>query len=163
MFRLTRGNMQPYSKIIELLNSHNVKYQEITHGLMYTSAEEEAVTGLPSSHGAKSLLLKTQQSYVLAVLPGDKKLDFKKIKKNLNTKRLRLAIESEIMTVMQCKIGACHPFGKLAEIKTVIDPLFEKNEVISFNPGEQDRSIIMQYKDFIVCQTAELSSISQEN
>lgn len=105
----------PYQAIVDLLNSHGVSFETIEHEPVFTSDQAATVRGITTEAGAKSLLLNTDGSFVLCILPGSKKLDTKKVKKLIRVKNLRFATPEEVLDVMGCEVGACYPFGNLKE------------------------------------------------
>jgi len=108
----------------------------------------------------KSLLIKTNNGFVVAVLPGDKRLDAKKLKQELNAKDMRFARPEEVKEVMGCEIGACYPFGNLIDKKIIVDPALAENETVVTNPGVHDKTIKMKWADFasaVDFQTGDIS------
>ncbi|MBI2022547.1 hypothetical protein HYS97_01715 [Candidatus Daviesbacteria bacterium] len=137
-----------YRKIIDFLNSNNISFEEIEHEAVYTSEEASKVRGMSLDGGMKSLLIKAKDEYVLAVIPGNQRLDTKKLKKVLGVNDLRFARPEEVVEVMGCEVGACYPFGNLIVVRMLIDEKLSKNELISFNPGVHTKSIKMKWKDY---------------
>lgn len=140
--------INPYKEIINLLKTNNIPYKETEHEPVYTSEQAAKVRGISISQGAKSLLLKCGNDFVLVVLPGDCKLDSKKLKNLLKIKEVRFALPEEVKDKMGCEIGACYPFGNLIELPTYVDNSLSKQDVISFNPGLHTRSIEIKWRDF---------------
>lgn len=138
----------PYEAIISFLDSHGISYDLVEHEAVFTSEQAAAVRGFSLHQGAKALLLKGDGKYLLCVLPGDHKLDTKKVKKMLGIKDIRFARPEEVVEVMGCEIGACYPFGNLIAVPMYVDKALSENEVISFNPGVHTKSIKMKYEDF---------------
>ena len=138
----------PYQKILDLLNQHNVKFEQLKHEPVYTSEQAAAVRGISIESGAKSLLFKTKAGFVLVVVPGSQRVDSKKLKKLLGVKDVRFATPEEVKEQMSCEIGSCYPFGSIAGLRTLVDKSLGKNEVISFNPGRHDTSIKMPYTEY---------------
>ena len=140
--------MDPFSKILELLQSHRVKFEKIEHEPVYTSEQAAAVRGISLESGAKSLLLKAKGGFVLVVVPGSKRIDSKKIKKILQVKDIRFASPEEVKEQMGCEVGSCYPLGNVAGLRTLVDTSLSQNDTISFNPGRHDTSIKMRYADY---------------
>lgn len=138
----------PYLAIKKLLQESNISFEEISHEPVFTSVEAAKIRGLSLSQGAKSLLLKTGGTFILAVLPGDRKLDTKKLKKLLQVKDIRFATPDEVVNVMGCEIGACYPIGTIINMQPFVDKTLSENTVISFNPGVHDKSIKMTWVDY---------------
>jgi Ala-tRNA(Pro) deacylase len=144
--RMTPSN--PYASIIALLQEHHVPYTEREHDPMFTSDQEEEMTGLSAKQGIKSLLLKAKNEFVLVLLPGDKKLDTQKAKEAMKTKSFRFATEEEVQQVMGCAFGACYPFGSVAHLRTFADASFSDSMLVACNPGVHDKSLLLSYQDF---------------
>ncbi len=118
------------------------------HEPVYTSEQAADVRGISIEQGAKSLLLKTDDTFTLCVLPGNKRLDTKKLKRLLGVKNARFATAEEVKEIMGCQIGACYPFGNLINIRMLVDAALGNNHTLSFNPGVHDKSIKMQWTDY---------------
>lgn len=150
----------PHKMITNFLASQNVPFQVITHEPVYTSEQAAKVRGTLPEQGAKALLLKTPEEFVLAVLPGNKKLDSKKLKAYLGVKNLRFATPTEVEEVMRCQIGSCYPFGNLINVKMIVDPSLGKNEFIAFNIGLHHKSIKMKWEDYLKATQPILADIT---
>ena len=157
------ANIDPYSEIIELLASTGIDYKLIRHEPVFTSKQAEAISGLSLSQGAKSILLSAGDIFVLAILPGDKKLDTKKLARYLGIKRVRFATEAEVEQIMHCKVGACYPFGSFINTRVVVDPTLPIEEKIAFNPGKNDQSIIMSCSDYLKVACPEIQDIAKNS
>lgn len=153
--------MKPYEKIIQLLTQNAVSYQEIEHEPVYTSEEAAAIRGLSMKEGAKSLLVKVDNSFYLFIIPGDKRLDSKKVKTLLSAKKLRFATAEEVKSQMFCEVGSCYPFGNIINIEQYVDSSFSENEFISFNPGIHTKSIRITWKDYQRLLSPKLANLCQ--
>lgn len=158
-----KAHTDPYSEIIKLLEVAQVNYQTINHEPVFTSEQAEAISGLSLSQGAKTLLLSAGDIFVLAVLPGDKRIDTKKLARYLGVKKVRFATEAEIEQVMNCKVGACYPFGSFINTRIIVDPTLAREEKIAFNPGKNEQTIIMDCADYLRVANPEMQSIAKES
>lgn len=140
--------MKPFEKITAFLDEQNVPYELVAHEPVYTSEQAAAVRGFSMDQGAKSLLLKVKNSFVLCILPGSKRLDMKKVRSVVGAGDIRFAKPEEVVQIMGCEIGACYPFGNLIDVPMYVDPTLANNDIISFNPGLHDKSIKMAWKSY---------------
>jgi Ala-tRNA(Pro) deacylase len=140
--------MDPFYRIIILLQQSGTQYELIEHEPVFTSEQAANIRGLGLKNGAKSLLLKVEEDFMMFVLPGDRKLDTKKIKDLTGAKKIRFATPVEVEEVTGTQIGAVYPFGVIAEVEMYVDQTLAENEVIAFNPGVHDKSIIMSFADY---------------
>ncbi|HZP55861.1 MAG TPA: YbaK/EbsC family protein [Candidatus Saccharimonadales bacterium] len=152
--------MNPYEKIIELLKSNDLWFEEIKHEPVYTSQQAASVRGLKLEQGAKSLLFKADQDFILVVLGGDKKVDWKKLKNVLSVRQIRMATPEEVVQKMGVEVGACYPFGNIVGLRTLVDKSLTKQEIISCNPGRHDVSIKFMLKDYQKLVQPELTEVS---
>ena len=88
----------------------------------------EAASSLGCEVGAivKSLLFKTDNTYSLFLVAGDKKVSLNKIKKTLNLKNVCMASAEEVKTVTGYTIGGVSPVGHLNKIDTFVDISLER-------------------------------------
>ena len=150
----------PSEAILKFLDDNKVQYETIEHEAVFTSEQAAQVRGLSLKQGAKSLLLKADKEFILVILPGDKKLDSKKLKTLLGIKNLRFATAEEVKEIMGCEIGACYPFGNLIGINMFVDNALSKNEVISFNPGIHTKSLKITWKDYYAKVKPDMRNLS---
>jgi Ala-tRNA(Pro) deacylase len=153
--------LRPFDEIKKLLKENLVKYEEVNHEPVYTSDQAASVRGMDLHAGAKSLLLKADKEFILAVLPGDSRLDTKKLKQILQVKDIRFASPTEVEEIMGCQIGACYPFGSVAKVKMIVDPSLGDNEIISFNPGVHNKSLKIKWEDYKKLYSNDLKIITQ--
>ena len=83
----------------------------------------EAASSLSCEVGAivKSLLFKTENTFTLFLVSGDKKASLNKIKKTLNIKDASMASPDEVKNITGYTIGGVSPVGHLNKIKILID------------------------------------------
>lgn len=137
-----------YEKVTGYLLSSGCKFEVIEHE-PFTSTEEAAqFAGVELRQGAKSLLLRSVGNFVLAVIPSDKQLDSKKMKRELGTQRLSFASPEELFDNTSCMPGTCHPFGNVNSIPTYVDKTVSHNDTIAFNAGLYTKTIMMAYADY---------------
>ncbi len=144
--------MNPYESIIGVLKANSIDYLEIDHDPVYTSVEAAKVRGLSLDEGAKSLLLKAKDKFILVVLSGSKKLDSKKLKKVLGVKDIRFASPAEVKDKMGCVVGACYPFGSVVQLETYLDNSLLAQSNISFNPGLHHKSVKIKLSDYLLVE-----------
>ena len=74
----------------------------------------------------KSLLFKTDNTFSLFLVAGDKKVSLNKIKKTLNLKNVCMATAEEVKKVTGYTIGGVSPVGHLNKIDTFVDISLER-------------------------------------
>ena len=88
----------------------------------------EAASSLSCEVGAivKSLLFKTENSFILCLVAGDKKASLNKIKKTLNIKDASMASADDVKNITGYTIGGVSPIGHLNKIDIFIDNSLER-------------------------------------
>jgi Ala-tRNA(Pro) deacylase len=137
-----------FDRIEAGLQSSGVPYQVLRHAPVFTSEEAAAVRGVSLSSGAKALVVKAADAFVMLVVPADRKLDSKKAKALLGVKNLRFATREEVEQLTGLQPGSIPPFGSLFGLSTYCDPALGLNETINFNAGDHTISVAMSYADY---------------
>ena len=108
---------EPVKRVGKILRDFNPNLSVI---LLNTSARTalEAASSLNCEVGAivKSLLFKTENTYILCLIAGDKKASLNKIKKTLNIKDASMASADEVKDITGFTIGGVSPIGHLKKI-----------------------------------------------
>lgn len=128
-------------KIIGILEEHNIAYQVFEHEPVYTNPTMAAALKVSESETVKSLVLTTREKeMVVLVLPGDKKVDWKKAAASIGTKKVAFAKPEEVLEKVGCEVGCVPPFGQLVSLPIYMDPDIAKKEFVYFNPGVHHKS-----------------------
>ena len=84
---------------------------------------EDAATALGCDAGAivKSLLFKTEDSFILCLVAGDKRCSLNKLKKIKNKRDVSMASPEDVKTQTGYTIGGVSPIGHLNRVEIFID------------------------------------------
>ena len=74
----------------------------------------------------KSLLFRTENSFILCLVAGDKRCSLNKLKKLTNRKDVSMASPEEVKTQTGYTIGGVSPIGHLNSIEILIDNSLER-------------------------------------
>lgn len=145
--------MPVFEQLTSLLEGKQAGFRVISHPAEGKSGLVAQIRGTEPGQGAKAMLCKVKEApdvLILAVLPGDRKLDFKKVAQAFGFKKATFAAPDEAMQETGCVIGAIPPFSFSPRIKLVVDPeLVETYGEIAFNAGRLDRSIVLNAQDYV--------------
>ena len=144
-------------KIVAFLKEHHVAFKLEEHEDTPTSAQAANVRskmlGIPSEEvlkrAAKSMILRSDGRFFQFVLPGDKKIDFKKVKKILGSTSTSLATPDEVLQVTSVQIGGVPPFGNLFGIPVYLERSMLVNEQLDCNAGSRGISLTMNVADYV--------------
>ncbi len=139
----------PATKVKEFLDANNIKYMTISHSLAYTAQEIAATSHIPGQELAKTVILKLDDYFAMAVLPASHQVDLKAVKETTRTNAVRLATEAEFMNLFpDCEVGAMPPFGNLYDMPVLVDESLTQDEEIAFNACTHKQLIRLAYDDF---------------
>ena len=120
---------EPVKRVEQVLKAFDPKLTVI---VLKTSARTaiEAASSLGCEVGAivKSLLFKTENSFTLCLVAGDRKASIIKIKKTLNIKDVSMASADEVKDVTGFTIGGVSPVGNINKIDVFIDNSLKRFE-----------------------------------
>lgn len=140
----------PITKRLEdYLKEHNIEYKTVTHPEAFTAQEIAAAMHVHGRELAKSVMVKANGAYVMAVLPALRRVDFRKLREALREKNVRLASEDEFKGLFpDCEPGAEPPFGNLYNVETIVDESLAGDERIYFNAGNHYEAVEIAYREY---------------
>lgn len=131
------------------LDEHTIPYEVIQHRRDYTAQETAAHTHTPGKSFAKTVILRTNGHYVMAVVPAHRHIDFDKVRAVLHCPHVRLATEEEIKTICpDCEVGAMPPIGTIYDLRVFASNELAHEPEITFNAGTHVDAIRLRYRDF---------------
>lgn len=141
--------MYQQSLLKEFLDLKKVPYEHHIHRTAYTAqeiADEEHISGMIV---AKTVVVKADNRFVMAVLPAPVKVDLAALKAAVGARELRLATELEFKGLFpDAEAGAMPPFGNLYGIPVYVEVSLTRDPEIEFNAGTHQDTIRMKYEDF---------------
>ena len=111
----------------------------------------DAAASLKCEVGAivKSLLLRTDNSFILCLVSGDKKCSLNKIKKILNKKDVSMASADQVKKQTGFSIGGVSPIAHLEKSKTLIDSSLSRFENLYAAAGHPNSIFKIKYQQLI--------------
>jgi Ala-tRNA(Pro) deacylase len=147
-----------FPRVESHLNKAGVPYEVLHHEPVLTSEEAARVRGVELASGAKALICKADEQFLMFVLPADRRLDSKGVRRGLGFRRLRFANKEEVLKLTGLAPGSIPPFGSLFGLKTLCDDRLGENERINFNAGDHRISVSMLYADYLRVESPELGT-----
>jgi Cys-tRNA(Pro) deacylase len=135
-------NIQTWEDLEGWIQSQGVDAEVIAFS-SETPTVEAAASAVGCSPGqiVKSLLFFVEQRPILAISPGELKVDRRKLAAHFGVgkKRIRLANADEVQDWTGYPVGAVPPFGLRKKIATFMDPAVLDHEMIYAGGGSPDR------------------------
>jgi Ala-tRNA(Pro) deacylase len=153
--------MNVFDEVCKRLSDKSIRFDILRHAPVFTSEEAAAVRGTPLSSGAKALVCKADEQFVMIVVPADRKLASKAVRKALGIKSLRFASREEVEQLTGLAPGSIPPFGSLFGLPTWCDERLAENERINFNAGDHSISISMAYADYVAAEQPRLGEYGE--
>jgi Ala-tRNA(Pro) deacylase len=138
-----------FDRLNSKLAAAGADFEVLRHPPVFTSEEAAAVRGTTLASGAKALVCKADDQFVLIVLPADRRLAGKSVRKQEGVKSLRFASREEVEELTGLAPGSIPPFGSLFGLATWCDELLAQQPRINFNAGDHAISISLAYADFV--------------
>lgn len=130
----------------QTLDRAQADYELIEHPPTKSSLETATASAVPAEKIAKAVLLDTDDEYLLAVLPSDRRVELSELRSELGHKP-RLANEDEIKGLFKdCDVGAIPPIGY--DVTTIVDFSLETQPDIYFEAGDHQSLVHMDRAEF---------------
>ena len=109
---------------------------------------EQAGKQVPIEKIVKSIVLVgSDQKPILAILPARNRVNYRKIKKILAVRDVRLADPDEVMKYSGYPIGAVPPFNKITRI--LLDPTVLENRRCMAGGGDTNKLVELETRDIV--------------
>lgn len=136
-------------RLEQWLREAGVAFEVIAHAPAHTSEDAARVRGTRLRQGAKALVVRAEERFVLCVLPADLRADNAALRALVGTRKLRFATREELHRLTGCEPGAVPPFGNLFGLPVLLDEALCANERVVFSAGSHGRSITMRCADLV--------------
>lgn len=150
-----------FDRVAALLSSKQIAFDVLRHVPVFTSEEAAAVRGTPLASGAKALVCKADDGFVMIVLPADRKLASKAVRKAASVKSLRFATREEVEQLTGLAPGSIPPFGSLFGLPTWCDERLGEHPRINFNAGDHAISVSMAFADYVAAEQPQLGTFAE--
>ena len=97
----------------------------------------------------KSLLLRTEDNFILCLVSGDKRCSLNKVKKKLNMKDVSMANAEQVKSQTGFSIGGVSPIAHLNKNKILIDTSLSRYEYLYAAAGHPNTIFKISYKQLI--------------
>ena len=155
-----------YSKLIALLDEQQAKYRLIDHAAEGRTDVVSEMRGNPLAAAAKCIIVmvklgKKDKQYVLAVVPGDAKVDMKAVQALYGGSYASFAPQDVTEQLAGSVIGTVLPFSFNEQLPLVVDPALLAHDEIFFNAARLDKSLALNTKDYVAITKPRIEKIVQ--
>lgn len=137
-----------YSKILgDFLSSHRIWHRFIEFDEPVKTVDQ-AARKVDINLIAKSIVLVDSDGKPLvAILPAENKISYKKVKTLLSVKDVRLADENEVLAYSGYPVGGVPPFNNI--MRTLLDPQTLRNKKVIAGGGDVDKLVELESRDIL--------------
>jgi len=143
-------NKESVQRVVKALNNFD---NSLKVEVLNTSARtaKDAAISLKCEVGAivKSLLLRTENNFILCLVSGDKRCSLNKVKKILNLKDVSMADAEQVKYQTGFSIGGVSPVAHLNPNKVIIDTSLSRYEHVYAAAGHPNTIFKISYKQLI--------------
>jgi Ala-tRNA(Pro) deacylase len=156
-----------YTQLITFLDQHGVLYRLIDHAPEGRTELVSPMRGNALSQAAKCIVLmvkigKKVTKYILAVVPGDARVDLNAVKALMGGTYVAFASSDIAERLAGSVAGTILPFSFNPELELVVDPSLLENDEIYFNAARLDRSMVLKTNDYVAVARPRLGQITQD-
>ena len=144
---LKKESVQRVIKVLIKFDS-NLKVQALSSS---ARTALDAASSLNCEVGAivKSLLLRTDDGFILCLVSGDKRCSLNKVKKILKKKDVSMANADQVKSQTGFSIGGVSPIAHLVKVKILIDSSLSRYENVYAAAGHPNSIFKIAYKKLI--------------
>jgi len=135
-------------KLNQYLIDQRAEYELIAHVPTRSSIETARICHVPARQMVKAVLLDSDQDYLLAVLPANRRLELAELRNGLGF-RPHLVDEEELAIVFDdCAVGAIPALASGYGVRAMVDDSLDDQPDIYFEAGDHASLVHMSGAEF---------------
>ena len=147
--------------VVNALKASRMPYELLAHAQLVRGAQDgAALLGLALHQTAPSLVLQTDKGPLIVIVPGDRHLSIKKLKKALRLKNASLAKSNVVEAVTGCQPGSVPIIN--FDIPTVVDAGVLRQRWVYGGSGTWDHTLKMRPSDIVLLTDATILDITEK-
>ena len=160
------GALEPHGlrAITDYLDGEGVRFEVIEHAPTETAATEARAAHVPGDRMAKTVVVRAQNAWVIAVVPSSAPLDLEKLRRVLGIEeQMTLATEDEIAERFpRFDVGAVPPVGPMLTAATVVDARLLAHDEIVCPGGDHRHAVRLPPRDVVRLADAHVADITHD-
>jgi Ala-tRNA(Pro) deacylase len=148
--------------LTRVLDEAGARYELLTHVRTESAAAEAEALGIAPADVAKTLVVRTPEGYVRAVLPASERIDLRKLRevRGGGKKQVHLASEEHLARdYPEFELGAVPPIGGGRRDPVVIDSRLAERGSLVLEAGSHEESVRVSTGDLLRVSEAEVADI----
>jgi Ala-tRNA(Pro) deacylase len=154
-----------FDQLLALLTEAKARFRVIEHEAEGRSEKISVIRGNRPEQAAKAMVLDVRggrggRRNVLAILPGNRKLDFAAVAALFEARKAGFASPDSAQLITGCAMGAVPPFALNPDLAIVADQGLLENDTLFFNAGRLDRSMELDTSDWLAVAKPRVARIA---
>jgi Ala-tRNA(Pro) deacylase len=154
-----------FRMLTDLLEAGSASYRMIPHEPEGRTDEASRLRRHPLEQAAKCLMVrvatgKRSRRYVLAVVPGDRKVDLDALADRYGGHEASFAVRDVAERLAGSVSGSITPFAFAPDLDLVVDEGLLVHDEIYFNAGRLDLSVALSVPDYLALARPAVASIA---
>lgn len=147
--------------VTQFLDNRDIPYTRVDHSPVFTAQRLAQAVHCSGEMVAKTVLLKVDDGFMLAVLPATHHVDLLRVQVFLGAHHVDVAREKECARHFEdCELGAIPPFGTHYGVRTMLDDSLASEDEIIFCGNKHDEAIRMQMSDYLALEEPIITAFS---
>ncbi len=148
------------SQLKTSLDAAGIAYAILVHEQNISTSQDGVQTGLGDlSAMAPTFILRTEAGYLAAIIRGDTRLSYKKIKRELGLKNVSLAAPEQVRELTGAEVG--HVSLVNPGLKTIIDARVLEAETVYGGTGEPNSTLKISPQDMVTITQARVFEFAE--
>jgi Ala-tRNA(Pro) deacylase len=157
---------ETYRRLIQLLDDRGATYRVIDHPAEGRTEVVSAMRGHEPADAAKCMIVmakvgKKVTKYVLAVVPGNLRVNLHALKRLLGATYVSFASPAVAEQLSMTVVGTVLPFSFRSDLELIADPALLRSAELFFNAGRLDRSIALKTSDYVSIAAPRFEAIAE--
>jgi Ala-tRNA(Pro) deacylase len=154
-----------FDRLVALLTDAKARFRVIEHEAEGRSEKISVIRGNRPDQAAKAMVLDVRgggggRRHVLAILPGNRKLDFAAVASLFEARKCGFASPETAQEITGCAMGAVPPFSLDPALPVVVEEDLLANDSLYFNAGRLDRSMELDTRDWLAVARPRVARIA---
>lgn len=153
------------SDLTKALDDAGVQYELLHHGRTEDAVAEANALGLAPADVAKTLIARTPDGHLRALVPASERLDLRKLREAVGASKddVQLATEDEMARdYPEFALGAVPPLGGTHADPVIVDRRLAGREWLVFEAGSHDDSVRVRTDDLLRLTSAQTADLCED-
>jgi len=158
---LSNDEEQRLSQLRQILDKAEAHYEIFSHPETIISAEDGVERGIGSlSEMAPTLILETERGFVAAIISGETRISYKKIKKALGLRNVSLARPDVVLRITGSQVGTVSLVNRV--FQTIVDSQLMKANAVYGGCGVPRHTLRIAPLDLIKVTKASVFEFTEQ-